>query len=701
MAVAHPALRVLLVEDTDADRLVVQLALSTLPGTAVQLAVATSLAEVPAVIASLRPELVLCDLTLPDSDGLATYQCVQALVGDVPVVVQSALDEHRMGLAAVQAGAQDYLLKGTFDDERLHAAVRYALQRHRAEQALRRSEARYALALAGAHDGIWDWDMRQEQVWVSSRWLELLGRKEPARAITPEEWFARVHPDDEMALGDAIANHAGGITAHLSVECRLLQEDGRFGWVHIRGLATKGPDGLPQRMAGSMSDITERKTYEHRLLHEALHDALTGLANRALCLDRISHAMERRRRRPESLLAVVFLDLDSFKKVNDTFGHAAGDALLVAFAKRLRPLVRPTDTVARLAGDEFCLVLEEMADASDAQRVKDRVTVALKEPFEVDGHTVYVTASMGIAWYDGTQENAQDLLRHADLAMYRNKPHGQPRFRTSDFRVHVRAVARLELETELREAVEARSLSVHFQPIVDLQTTRTVAVEALARWRAGSRGDVSPVDFIPLAEEMGLMVPLGRQVLEDAMLSAASYNRRRPWQPILVSVNVSPLQFADPDWLQSIERALDRSCLDPTKLALEITEGVFLKDWRDAASKLDQVRNWGAKVYLDDFGTGYSSLSLLRRLPVDAIKIDRSFVAALHEHEADRAIVRALSELARGLGVNMIAEGIETQRQLDWLLDLGVQYGQGWLFSKPLSRLDDVADAWPQLLASA
>lgn len=701
MAEPLDPLRVLLVEDTEADRLVVELALRAMPTHRVHWVHAARLADVAAALSGGLPDIVLCDLTLPDSDGIATYAAVQALVGDRPVVVQSALDERQMGLAAIRAGAEDYLLKGHFDDDRLHAAMRYALERHKMRAQLRESEARFALALQGAQDGIWDWDLAAERLWVSARWLELIDAAGEARWIAPEAWFERIHPDDQDAFGQAIADHAGGSTSHLAVECRVMREGGGFGWVHIRGVATRDAHGRARRMAGSMTDIGERKLYEYRLLHDTLHDALTGLANRALCLDRIGQAMERARRRKDSLLAVVFLDLDRFKAVNDAFGHAAGDALLVAFGRRLRPLVRPSDTVARLAGDEFCLVLEDMNSASDSQAVALRVTEALAAPFEVEGHKIYVSASLGIAHYDGSQERAEDLLRHADLAMYRAKPRGQARYRTSDFRVHKRAVQRLELETDLRQAVTSRKLAVHYQPIVDLHNSTTVAVEALARWRADGRGDVSPADFIPLAEEMGLMVPLGRQVLEDAVLATSLYNRRRPWQPIRVSVNVSPHQFADPDWLGSVQHAIERAKIAPTQLALEITEGVFLRDWQDAAAKLQEVRKLGVQVYLDDFGTGYSSLAQLRRLPVDVIKIDRSFVAAIHENEADRAIVRALAELARGLNVTMIAEGIETQRQLDWLLDLGVRFGQGWLFSRPVARLEEVGEAFPALLASA
>jgi diguanylate cyclase (GGDEF)-like protein len=433
-------------------------------------------------------------------------------------------------------------------------------------------------------------------------------------------------------------------------------------------------------------DITARKLAEERLLHDALHDHLTGLPNRALFMDRLGMAIAHAKRRLSYTYAVLFIDLDRFKNVNDSLGHSVGDELLIDVARRLEACLRPGDTVARLGGDEFTILLDEVADVDHAVQVAQRLHREMARPFKVQVHEVFVTMSLGITLGAGGHYNRpEEVLRDADTAMYGAKTSGKARDAVFDYQMHDRAVALLELETDLRRAVERAEFEIYYQPIVSLATGKIDAFEALLRWRHPRRGLLVPDSFVPVAEDTGLIVPIGWWVLHEACRQLADW-QSLPWtgQHLAVTVNLSGKQFMQADLVERVEEILRSTGIRSGSLRLEMTESTIMEQAEEAVEKLMALRRLGVKLYIDDFGTGYSSLSYLHRLPVDALKIDRSFISEM-DSEAERAeIVGTIVTLARTLRMDVAAEGIETAEQVTRLRALACHYGQGFFFSEPL-----------------
>ncbi|HVF39793.1 MAG TPA: EAL domain-containing protein [Gemmatimonadaceae bacterium] len=446
------------------------------------------------------------------------------------------------------------------------------------------------------------------------------------------------------------------------------------------------------------SDLSlKRQTQEH-LLYSTLHDSLTGLPNRSLFTERLRHAMRRAARHPDDLFAVLFLDLDRFKDINDNLGHFAGDELLRAVARRLEACLRPEDTVARLSGDEFAILLESITETRDAGRVAERIEEALSFPINLAGSEVTTSASMGIVTSSMAHDQPEQLLRSADMAMYRAKAAGRARYEMFDRAMHTDALARLQLETDLRKAVERDEFRLHYQPLVSLRTGHITGLEALIRWEHPDRGLVQPNDFIPVAEETGLIIPIGRWVLREACRQLKEWQTRHPrTEPLTIGVNMSVKQFSQPDLVDQLFQALDEAGVSPRCLRVEITESAIIDKGHYATGILSQIKQLGAQVYLDDFGTGYSSLSYLHGLPIDAIKIDRAFVSSMDTDEKNLRLVRTILTLAEIVGVKAEAEGISTAEQLRELRALNCEQGQGYLFSAPITHqaVDEVLTADP------
>jgi diguanylate cyclase (GGDEF)-like protein/PAS domain S-box-containing protein len=430
-------------------------------------------------------------------------------------------------------------------------------------------------------------------------------------------------------------------------------------------------------------DITEHKALEERLAHQALHDPLTGLPNRVLFTDRLRQALARAKRRQRSL-AVMFMDLDNFKVINDSLGHKMGDRLLVAATKRIRGVLRPEDTVARLGGDELVFLLDD-TDLDGAIQVAERILEVMRAPFTLHGRELFITASIGITVGDGDGKRAPDLLRDADLAMYRAKHSGKARYAIFEEAMNAQALERLELEHGLRRAVEREELVVHYQPKVSLATGKIVDFEALARWEHPRRGLLLPEQFVPVAEETGLIIPIGEAVLAEACRQSKEWCELRPAIPHAMCVNLSARQFREPGLTQSVARIIEETGLEASNLFLEITESTAMRDAQATAATLEEIQGLGVRTVLDDFGTGYSSLSYLERFPVDAIKIDRSFVGGLGEYSGAQMLVSAIISLAHALGLQVIAEGVETEEQLELLRGMGCDLAQGHLFFEPLT----------------
>ncbi len=558
-------------------------------------------------------------------------------------------------------------------------------ERRQAEQALRESEERYALAAQSVNDGLWDWNLKTNEVYYSERWKAMLGCDKDEIGTTPFEWFRRVHPEDLALMQSKLQDHLEGRSPTFESEHRMRHRDRGYRWVLSRGLAVREGGGKPYRMVGAQTDTTQRKLAEEQLIHDALHDALTDLPNRSLFIDRLTHRIRNSRRQKDRAYAVIFLDLDRFKLVNDSLGHTAGDEMLVESARRLEGAVRPGDTVARLGGDEFAVLLEDIGDIDDALRVAERIQSSLKKPMRVGVEDIVSTASIGIALGHAGYEKAEDVLRDADTAMYRAKSDGRARHAVFDSAMHARAVQLLQVENELRQAIEREEFEAYFMPVVSLTHGRIWGFEALVRWRHPQKGIVNPVDFVGVAEDAGLIVAIDRLVMRQAWRQLKEWREKFPdGERLTVGVNLSVKQFHHNDLVEHIKRVIEEEKLPPGSLAVEITESVLIDNSDRAMEMLRQLRSLGILVYLDDFGTGYSSLSYLQRFPIDAVKIDRSFVARLSKPNEGQEIVKAIATLSHSLGMKVIAEGVETADQLGTLRQLKCGFGQGYLFSKPV-----------------
>ena len=556
--------------------------------------------------------------------------------------------------------------------------------RARAERQMTREVERLALATEGATDGLWEWDLRTSEFYRSARWSAMLGLSTAAGLASPQEWLGRVHPDDVRGLEEAIEALVARRTPQLEHEHRMRHENGAYRWFLCRGVAAPG-GRRASRIAGSLTDTTDRVVAREQLRNAGSLDPLTGLRNRADFMERLGGRLDQFKRRGGDRFAVLYLDLDRLKLVNDSLGHPVGDELLVAVARRLESCLRQEDHLARLGGDEFAILLNSVGDEHHANVVALRIQEALNAPQSVGGRDIFTSVSIGIVIGHGHYGSADEIVRDADTAMYQAKSRGKARHETFDAEMHARAIDRLGLEHDLRHAVNHDDFEVVFQPIVLLKTGRCVGFESLVRWTRSGK-PVSPALFIPIAEELGVIEPLGTWILREATRTFAEWQRKYPASGLnCITVNASSRQLTKPNFRSLVEDAVVRARLNPADVRIEVTETALMDNPQAAAQVLQELRDFGVKIYLDDFGTGCSSLSHLHKLPVDALKIDRSFVMSLLLPERP-AIVESILALARTLRTNVVAEGIESEEQANALERLGCTHAQGYLFSRPLSK---------------
>jgi diguanylate cyclase (GGDEF)-like protein/PAS domain S-box-containing protein len=517
---------------------------------------------------------------------------------------------------------------------------------------------------------------------VNRSLCEILGYTD--RELLAKDFQEFVHPDECVSVRTKWEQLLSGRIPAYQLETRCMHRDGHVVWVLWSVSQAPVEDAESARLIFQIQNITDRKAAEERLLHDALHDALTGLPNRALMIDHIRMAIARNQRRSNETFAVLFLDLDRFKVVNDSLGHMIGDQLLVGIARRLENCVRPGDTVARVGGDEFTILLEDITDVREAVSVAERIQQELKQPFNLSGRDVFTTVSVGIAPGLVSYSRPDEILRDADTAMYRSKSLGKARHEMFDEEMQARTVNLLQMENDLRLAFERNEFFVNYQPIVALDDFRVCGFEALVRWQHPERGLISPTEFIPIAEESGQILQIGEWVLREACKQLQLWQEKFPSdKPMYMTVNLSAKQFAQPDLVDRVRDILTETNIDPSYLKLEITESVVMDDFKSAAEMLALLRELGVGLSIDDFGTGYSSLTYLHQFPIDTLKIDRSFVNRMDNENVE--IVRAILMLAENLGMDAVAEGVETKEQMSLLRNLSCKSGQGYFFSKPMS----------------
>jgi diguanylate cyclase (GGDEF)-like protein/PAS domain S-box-containing protein len=684
---------ILLIEDDSLEAGLIRDEIASFPRTSAHVDHVQRLAAGIGRLGEVRYDVVLLDLNLPDGSGIESLHKVKGAAPNVPVVILTNMEDQEAAVAMVAEGAQDYVIKRHITSELLRRSIRYAVARQAAEASLRESEERYALAVAGARDGIWDWDLTRGEIHFSSRWFELLQLSGVDERSAPPMWFDRVHPEDQVGLDQALNAHLRGDTPYLEHEFRMRNGAGQTMWALCRAVAIRDDTGRATRIAGSLTDISDRKLAEARLVHEVLHDTLTGLPNRTLFLDRLDLTLRQQRRDPKRTFAVLFLDLDGFKTINDSLGHAAGDELLIEFGKRLSMFLRPGDSVARLGGDEFAILLTDISGINEATRVAERIHELLSLKFVIGDKDVYATASIGIAVSSEPKyEKPGDLLRDADMAMYRAKSSRTGSYSVFHSVMYESALQRLELETDLRSALSRNELVTYYQPIVSLDQLQVIGFEALLRWFHPVRGVIGPDVFIPLAEKCGLIGPLSWWVMRDACRQMRDWQVSDPrFAKLSISINISSRLFGEPEFAARTADILEKTGLRPESLHLEITENALLQHESTTVAELTALRELGVKFHLDDFGTGYASLSYLNRFSYDTIKIDRSFIAS-SDATRGRRIIDALISLSTVLGMDVIAEGVETEEQAQKLRDLNCHVAQGFLFSKPLPS--DLARAY-------
>ncbi len=635
------------------------------------------------LIASRTFDLVLLDVVMPQMDG---FQCLHEIrklrsACELPVIMVTAETDRSRIIQAFRSGANDYVTK-PIDREITLARILTHTQLRAGRIALQESEERYALASRGSNDGLWDWNVIKGEVYYSARWKEMLGHSDAEVGNTPEDWYRRIHQEDRAKFCSVMSG-SGSEESNLTCEIRMAHCDGGYRWMICRGVSVRDASGAVVRMAGSLTDITEGK----------VGDALTGLPNRLLFRDRLERAIERFRRYPTTGFAVMFLDLDEFKLVNDSLGHQAGDELLLTIANRLRDALRGMDsvavnrqpaTVARHAGDEFTILLEEITNPADVEGVARRILDDIARPVTLASRVI--SPSVSIGWTTSKREHltADDMLREADTAMYHAKSAGRGQAKCFESAMQDIATRRLELENDLRQGIERGEFLLYYQPIVSLLHHQICGFESLVRWQHPTRGLVPPLEFIQVAEETGLIVPLGWKIAEMACLKAAAWAREFPGREPVVAINVSARQFAEPDFVQRLESILSSTGARPELLYIEVTEGLIMGNPEVFRALLSSIRKLGIRIAIDDFGTGFSSLAYLHSFAIDVLKIDRSFVSALDRNQENIKIIRTIVELGRSLGLRLIAEGVETVEQLASLEQIGCEFAQGFLWSRPV-----------------
>jgi diguanylate cyclase (GGDEF)-like protein/PAS domain S-box-containing protein len=677
----------LLVEDNPGDARLLREMLNEAGAHKTEMTRAESMGEAEKHLAQALFDIVLLDLGLPDAQGLEAVRRARAIAPRVPLVVLTGLDDEMLATRALQEGAQDYLIKGQIETRGLLRSLRYAIERKGLEEALFVVKERAQVTLNCIGDAVVCTDIEGNITFLNLvaekmtgwPWEEAVGR--PMSEVFQIQ-DALTHEPSPNPMDAAVSQNE---TVHLPSNCILIRRDGFETPIEDSVAPIHDREGKATGAVIVFRDVSAARAMAEQMTHSAQHDFLTGLPNRMLLNDRANQAIALAARHSKKV-AVLFLDLDGFKHINDSLGHPIGDKLLQSIAKRLVGCVRSSDTVSRQGGDEFVVLLSEMAQQEDAAISALRILDAVAKSHSIDQHDLHLTASIGVSVCPDDGLDAETLIKNADIAMYQAKENGRQSYQFFKPVMNVRAVERQSIEESLRRAIERKEFSLHYQPKVKLTTGEIAGAEALIRWNHPTRGPVSPANFIPVAEDCGLILPIGQWVLREACKQA------RAWMgaglPLrTMAVNISSMEFREDNFLASVFTTLSETGLDPKFLELELTESVLMKRAESAASVLKTLRARGVQIAVDDFGTGYSSLSYLRKFPIDALKIDQSFVRQISSAPDDTTIVKAIISMGRSLNLRVVAEGVETREELEFLRTHQCEEAQGFYFSRPLLPL--------------
>jgi len=675
---------VLLVEDNPGDARLLREMFNEQGSHKTELTQVECMSDAEKHLAQRQVDIILLDLGLPDAEGVGSVRRVRAAAPHVPLVVLTGLDDEALATQALQEGAQDYLIKGQIDARGLLRALRYAIERKSMEEALLVEKERAQVTLNCIGDAVVCTDISGKITFLNLVAERMTGWSWKEAAGLPMAEVFRILDAASRETTPSPMDRAIGQnrTVHLPPNCVLIRRDGFEIPIEDCVSPIKDRTGHATGAVIVFRDVSAARAMALQMTHSTQHDLLTGLPNRVLLNDRLSQAIALALRHRRKVAVLVF-DLDGFKHINDSLGHPIGDKLLQSVANRLVDSVRGSDTVSRQGGDEFVVLLSEVAQSEDAAITARRTLQAVAEAHSIDEHDFHITTSIGVSVYPDDGLDAETLIKNADTAMYQAKENGRQSYQFFKPAMNVRAVERQSIEENLRRALERQEFSLHYQPKINLKSGKITGAEALLRWTHPTRGPVSPAQFIPVAEDCGLILPIGNWVLREACKQA------RAWLdaglPLgTMAVNISSMEFRDDNFLESVFAILKETGLNPRSLEMELTESVLMKRAESAASVLKTLRASGVQVAVDDFGTGYSSLSYLRKFPIDALKIDQSFVRQITTASDDTTIVTAIISMGRSLKLRVVAEGVETQQELEFLQAHQCDEAQGYYFSRPV-----------------
>jgi len=603
-------------------------------------------------------DMILLDVLMPEMDGFETLERIRKKFSPtvLPVIMTTALNKSKDIVKALNFGANDYITK-PIDLQVALARIRTQLTLLHSERALRNSEERYALAAKGARDGLWDWNLKTDEIYFSERWKSMLGFQNSEIKNHPSEWFSRLHPDDISRVRKGIDDHIRGASEAFASEHRMLHKNGEYRWIYCRGIAVKDSNGNAYRMAGSQTDITDRDA----------HDSLTGLPKRNLFLDQVQFAMDRFRANPHGgLFAIIHLNLNRFKLINDSYGHLFGDKVLITFVKKLKESMNTSDILSRFEGDDFAILLTKIQDPDAPRDLARKITETFEHTLKIDGIEVGLTVSMGISQPQKGFTSPPQLLRNAHTALSQAKALGRPNFQLFDEAMYLNAMELVEIENDMRRALKNEEFFILIQPQISIKDERTIGGEVLVRWLHPDKGVISPLKFIPIAEDSGMILPLGKWVFENACKQWLKWHEDG-LPPFRIAINISAHQFKNESFLNEVQEFLHQVKMPTEWLEFEITETILMDDLENTQKTLLKLHEMGISISIDDFGTGYSSLSYLKKFPIDTLKIDQSFIRELPDETDDAAITAAIIALAHNLNRRVIAEGVETKEQLDCL----------------------------------